>query len=231
MDIQEVERCSQDMLDKTINAVAEVLEPLEETPEDYLSAITTITDNMIITAKDIITKVSNDENKANILPLEVVKISMNDFEKEYALNPIKARRKYAEKLVHVILNVETLAQSSEDKYKLKNVFMTFSGNVSYINENPKDGMLYEVRLKAHDNNELVCFFPKESSEDILGITTGQAIEVMGHYTSHDANRYEFQNCKLLSSEKNETLQKPSFWKWFFTFGAIALGIYYFFLTK
>ena len=250
MEREELENQAVEILHKAVSAVSEILTPLEEEPEEYLAAINKMSDNMIRIATNAITPKPpvNDEPPA----LETIEIGIKQFEREYAANPIKARRQYTGKIVQVNATMDEFEEylangaspstkdSSERKYMYKNVFMAIPGEVVLMNElTRKDGTNYEVRFKGNNIDgkqwELVAFLPKEASKQVENITTGQIIKVKGHYDgrNENENRYFLRDCELLGvnpGKKPEQKKSRSAWL-YITMAAIIGAIVYYFLSK
>lgn len=247
MEREELERQVADIIHRAISVVNEILTPLEDDPEEYLEVVNRISDNMIRTATNAISpKIEKPEaDEASIL--ETVEIGIEQFEKEYSANPIKARRNYTGKIVNVNTTMDdfekylangatpSINQSSERKYMYKNVYMIIPATISFINElyKKEDGTNYEVRFKGTNASgkewELVSFFPKEAGKQIETVTTGQLVKIKGHYEGRKEkeNRYFFRDCEFVGLNST-TGNKRSKWLYAFIFVLLAAAAYYFF---
>ena len=107
MERDELESQALEVYERTISAVNEILTPLEDDPEKYLSVINKLSDNMVRAATREVTQPADSGKEPPVSPvLDTVEISIENFESEYAANPIKARRKYTGKLVNVTTTMD-----------------------------------------------------------------------------------------------------------------------------
>lgn len=247
MERDELERQAVEVYERTISAVNEILTPLEDDPEKYLSVINKLSDNMVRAATREVSQPTQQPDDPTPPVLETVEITIENFEKEYAANPIKARRKYTGKLVNVTTTMDefekylangatpSTTSSSEKKYMYKNVSMIIPGEVVYMDEKYKDGANYEVGFKGGSGSqtwELVSLFPKEAGKQIENISRGQTVKVKGHYDGRNEkeNRYFLRDCELIGVSKESSAKSgTSAWVWGLILAAGAAA--YYFLTR
>ena len=182
MEREELERRVSEIIRNAVSAVNEILTPLEDDPKEYLAVINKMSDSMIRTATNAITPKSEKSTKPTTH--DIAEIIIKLFDDEYSANPIKARRHYTGKIVHVRATMNEFEKylkngaspsaniSPERKYMYKNVCVAIPGQVSSISElTNKEGANYEVMLRGTMSDgrewEIVSSFPKKAGRQIV----------------------------------------------------------------